>query len=71
MDRSRQLHHLAEAQAHVARGEHHIFEQELRIVDLEVAGWDSRLARSLLQNFYLAQAQYIAHRNQILKELGK
>jgi len=71
MDRSMQLQHLAEAEQHIASGVEHISKQELRIADLDFRGQDSTLARSLLKTFCLLQAQHIAHRDHILRELGQ
>jgi hypothetical protein len=69
--RSMQFRHLAEAERHIALGAQHISSQELRIADLELHGHNSTLARSLLETFRLTQAQNIAHRDQILRELGQ
>ena len=71
MNRSMQLRQLAEAERHISRGEQHISSQELRITDLDRRGQDSTLARALLETFLLVQAQHIAHRDHILRELGQ
>ena len=71
MDRSVQLRHLAEAERHIASGVEHISNQEQRIADLDLRGQDSTLVRSLLKTFCFMQAQHIAHRDQILRELGQ
>jgi hypothetical protein len=70
MDFVRQLQHLAEAEAHVERGAKHIFDQEMRIAQFEVRGQDSGLARAILETFRRTQAQYVAHRALLLRELG-
>jgi|SwirhisoilCB1_FD_contig_51_5277599_length_377_multi_1_in_0_out_0_1 hypothetical protein len=71
MDRLKQLQHLAEAERNIARGEHNISEQELRIADLDCHGYDTILARSLLETFRVTQAQRMVHRDQILRELAQ
>jgi hypothetical protein len=71
MDRSAQLRHLAEAEQHIAGGVKHISNQQLLIADLDFRGQDSTLARSILETFCLMQAQHIAHRDRILRELGQ
>ena len=71
MERNMQIRHLAEAERHLALGAQHISGQELRIEDLELHGHDATLARCLLETFRLTQAQNIAHRDQILRELGQ
>ncbi|WP_407158153.1 hypothetical protein [Bradyrhizobium sp. STM 3557] len=69
MDRSRQLQHLAEAEKHVLRGEQAISDQEQRIEELDHRGQDTTFARSLLETFLCTQIQFVAHRDQILREL--
>lgn len=69
MDRLKQLQHLAEAERNIAGGEHRISEQELRIADLDCRGHDTTLARSLLETFRITQAQHLALRDHILREL--
>ena len=69
MDRSRQLQHLEEAEKHVLRGGQTISDQERRIEELDRHGQDATLARSLLETFLWTQTQFVAHRDQILKEL--
>lgn len=71
MDISMHLRHLAEAERHIASGIEHISKQELCIADLDYRGQDSTLARSLLQTFCFLQAEHIAHRDRILRELGQ
>ena len=69
LDRSRQLRHLAEAEKHVLRGEQTISDQEQRIEELDGHGQDTTFARSLLETFLWTQTQFVAHRDQILREL--
>ena len=71
MNVSMQLRHLAEAERHIASGLDHISRQELLIADLDHRGQDSTVARSLLRTFGLLQAEHIAHRDRILRELGQ
>jgi hypothetical protein len=70
MDRTMELRHLAEAEEHISRADRHVSEQEVRIADLELSGHDTSVARALLETFRLALAQHVAHRDQILRELG-
>jgi hypothetical protein len=71
MDRTGQLlQDLAVAEQHIALGERHISSQEMRIANLDCRGYDSTLARSLLQAFLLLQSQHVAHRDHILRELS-
>jgi hypothetical protein len=69
MDRSRQLRHLEQAERHLLRGEQNVSVQEQRIKDLEHHGHDASLARAVLKTFLCTQAQFVAHRDQILREL--
>jgi hypothetical protein len=71
MDRSLELLHLAEAEKHVARGAKHIFDQELRVADIDDRGYDSALARDVLETFRLVQVQHLAHRDRILRVLNQ
>jgi hypothetical protein len=71
MDRMMRLQHLAQAEAHIARGAQHISDQEMRIADLDLHGHDSALARSLMETFLLTQAQHVAHRDRILVALAE
>jgi hypothetical protein len=71
MDRSRQLQHLEQAERHVLRGEQNVSVQEQRIEDLEYHGHDARLARALLETFLCTQAQFVLHRDLILRELDR
>jgi hypothetical protein len=70
MDFARQLQHLAEAEAHVECGAKHIFDQEMRIAELELRDQDSSLARAILETLRRTQDQFIIHRALILRELG-
>lgn len=65
-----QQRHLREAGRHIAVGERHIAEQEARIVNLGQRGHDTTLARRLLASFRATQAQHIAYRELIIKELS-
>ena len=69
MDRRRQLQHLEQAERHLLRGEQNVSDQEQRIADLEQHGNDTTLARALLETFLSTQTQFVAHRDQILREL--
>ena len=69
MDRSRQLQHLEEAERHLLRGEQNITDQEERIEVLERDGHETTLARAVLETFLSTQMQFVAHRDQILREL--
>ena len=63
MDRLKQLQHLAEAERNIAGGEHPIFEQELRIADLDCRGLDTTLARSLLKTFRITSPTHCGPRS--------
>ena len=67
MDHSMQFRDLAEAERHIALGAQHILDQEMRVADIDLRGYDSTLARSLLETFRLMQAQHVAHRERILR----
>jgi hypothetical protein len=69
MDRSRQLQHLAQAERHLLRGAQNISDQEQRIELLERSGNEATLARVVLETFLSTQTQFVAHRDQILREL--
>ncbi|MGV7214236.1 hypothetical protein [Bradyrhizobium sp. UFLA05-112] len=71
MDRSRQLQHLEQAERHLLRGEQSVSDQEQRIEDLKHHGHDTTLARALLETFLCTQMQFLAHRDQILRELDR
>ena len=71
MDRSRQLHHLEQAERHVLRGEQSVSELEQRIEELEGQGHDATLARAVLETFLRTQVQFVAHRDLILRELDR
>lgn len=49
MDRSRQLQHLEQAERHLSRGKQNVSDQEQRIEDLEHHGYDTTLARAVLE----------------------
>ncbi|MGY8661641.1 hypothetical protein Q3C01_04640 [Bradyrhizobium sp. UFLA05-109] len=69
MDRARQLQHLEQAEHHLLCGKRNVSDQEQRIEDLEHHGHDTTLARALLETFVCTQTQFVAHRDQILREL--
>jgi hypothetical protein len=69
MDRSRQLRHLEQAERHLLRGEQNVSDQEQRIEHLEHHGHDASLARTVLETFLCTQAQFVSHRDLILREL--
>jgi hypothetical protein len=69
MDRSRQLQHLEQAERHLLRGEQNISDQEQRIEVLEQHGHETTLARAVLETLLSTQTQFVAHRDQILREL--
>ncbi|MGY8682883.1 hypothetical protein Q2941_34685 [Bradyrhizobium sp. UFLA05-153] len=69
MDRSRELQHLEEAEKHILRGEQAISDQERRIEELDRHGHDTTFDRALLETFLCTQTQFVAHRDQILREL--
>ena len=69
MDRSQQLQHLEQAERHLFLGQQNISDQERRIEDLEQRGHDTTLARAFLETLLSTQAQFVAHRDQILREL--
>lgn len=64
-----QLRHLEEAERHIAQGLRHIADQERIVADLEQGGHDAVQARRLLENFHATQAQHVAHRDHMLREL--
>lgn len=69
MDRAMMQRHLEEAMRHIALGEKHIASQEQVVEDLVRLGSDAAEAKKLLENFYASQAQHIAHRDRIIREL--
>lgn len=64
-----QLRHLEEAERHIAQGLRHIADQERLVADLERNRYDTAQARRLLENFHATQAQHVAHRDHVLREL--
>ena len=68
MDRQTQMRHLAQAERHVSLGARLIAEQERRIAMLSLGVME---ARRLLEAFLETQAQHIAHRDLILRELNE
>jgi hypothetical protein len=71
MDRSMHLRHLEQAERHVWRGEQNILDQEQHIQSLERRGQDTALAREVLDTFVCTQTLFLAHRDQVLRELGE
>mgnify|MGYP005817339777 CR=1 FL=1 len=69
MDRTTELKHLIDADKRVAQGEHHIARQEQLIAELDIHGHDATMARTLLDTFRRCQAEHVAHRNLVLREL--
>ena len=69
MDRETTLAHLALADKNVALGERHIAQQEQIVADLDRDGHDTREALALLAVFRRAQAEHVAHRDLLLREL--
>jgi hypothetical protein len=70
MDKALVLDHLALAERHVARGYEHIASQTRIIASLQTGGYDTTLARSLLENFEDIQRMHLADRDRIKKELA-
>jgi hypothetical protein len=71
MDRAMLQRLLTQAERHVAQGVKHIADQEQIVADLGRSGHDTKEARKLLDNFYASQAQHIAHRDRILRQLAQ
>lgn len=65
------MRHLAEAEQAVADGARHLVEQERRVAKLRSDGHDVKRAEELLATFQETQAQHIAHRDLILRELDQ
>jgi hypothetical protein len=63
------LAHLAIAEKNVALGERHIEHQEPLVSDLDRHGHDTSEALALLDMFRRPQAEHVAHRDFLLKEL--
>ena len=63
--------YLAQAERHVADGEHQIACQREIIDELERDGQDTRMARDALAHFEEMQALHLADRDQLRAELQK
>ena len=70
MDRFILKQHLAEAEACVTLGMHHIEQQRDLIAKLESGGCDSAEARGLLALFEELQVEHIVHRDRLRNELS-
>jgi len=69
MNREMMLAHLAMAEKNVALSNRHIERQEELFAELDRDGHDTSMALDLLATFRRSQAQHIAHRDFLLKEL--
>ena len=69
MDRSIQLQHLEQAERHLLLGEQNVSDQERRVENLRQHGHDTTLACAVLETFVCTQNQFVAHHNQIIREL--
>lgn len=69
MDRTIELKHLTDADKRIAQGEHHIARQERIVAELDSHGHDVAMALALLDTFRRCQAEHVAHRDLILREL--
>jgi len=70
MDRKMLVRHLAQAERHVAAGEHHL-ERQRRVVAKRLReGFDDREAMNLLMEFERLQAMHVADRDRLRQELG-
>jgi hypothetical protein len=69
MNRAIKLAHLAKAEKNVVEGERHIGHQERLVAELDRDGHDTSAALALLATFRRSQAEHIAHRDHLLKEL--
>jgi hypothetical protein len=61
--------HLQQAEAHVAMGAEHIWQQRERLSQLEREGHDTFRTRALLAQFEDLQDMHIAHRDRLLQQL--
>ena len=71
MDRRLMTEYLAQAERHVADGEHQIACQREIIDELERDGQDTRMARDALAHFEEMQALHLADRDRLRTELQK
>ena len=69
MDRAMIAEHLAQAERHVTLGERHVAEQRERVINLGQDGHDATGAASLLSQFEELQAQHVADRDRVRREL--
>ena len=69
MDREMTLAHLAKAEKNVVLGERHVEHQEQIVADLDRDGHDTSQALALLAVFRRLQAEHVAHRDLLLREL--
>jgi hypothetical protein len=71
MDQEMLKRHLAEAEEHIATGDKNIARQRDLIAQLERDGHDTTSATTFLHEFEQLQAQHIAERERLLRELGE
>lgn len=71
MDRETDLAHFASAEKAVIEGERHIQRQEQVVAELDRDGHDTTEALALLASFWRIQAQHVAHRDFLLRNLGE
>jgi hypothetical protein len=69
MDREREVAHLAHVERMLAAGERHIADQEQRVAQLDRDGRDTKGSVSLLALYRRLQAQRVALRHILLKQL--
>jgi hypothetical protein len=70
MDRKTLVRHLAQAERHVAAGQHHLERQRRVVAKRQREGFDDREAMDLLMEFERLQAIHVADRNRLRLELG-
>ena len=61
---------LAQAEARVTQGYHHVARQREIVSELQRKGRDTRLARTWLTQFEELQAIYVSDRNRLLREIS-
>ena len=73
MDKAMIREHLAQSEGHIAQGEQHIRRQLEIIAQMKAEGHEAVAANAneLLQRFEEMQAQHVAHRDRLLKELAE
>ena len=69
MERAILEKHLAECEAHVALGAHHVEQQQALILKLESMDCDSAPARALLRLFEELQVGHVSHRDRLRNKL--